>query len=81
MIGAIIGDVVGSIYEFENIKSEDFEFISPGCCYTDDSVLTVATARAILDNAPCQLPRGQAPWLVSSGYMTTRFRALSYLIH
>jgi ADP-ribosylglycohydrolase len=49
MIGAIIGDVIGSIYEFENIKSQDFELFSPDCSYTDDSVLTIATARAILD--------------------------------
>jgi len=50
VIGAIIGDCCGSIYEFENIKSEDFELFSPGCSYTDDSILTVATARTILDN-------------------------------
>lgn len=49
MIGSIIGDVIGSIYEFDPIKSEDFELFSSNCDYTDDSVLTIATARAILD--------------------------------
>jgi ADP-ribosylglycohydrolase len=55
MIGAIIGDVIGSIYEFNNIKTEDFELFGKDCSYTDDSILTVATARAILDNEKYEL--------------------------
>lgn len=50
MIGAIFGDIIGSIYEYENIHSEDFDLFGSGCSYTDDSILTIATARAILDN-------------------------------
>ena len=49
MIGSIIGDIVGSIYEFGNIKTKDFEFLSDKCSFTDDSVLTVATAEWILN--------------------------------
>ena len=49
MIGSIIGDIVGSIYEFENIKTKDFEFLSEKNEYTDDSVLTVATADWLLN--------------------------------
>ena len=52
MIGCIIGDVVGSVYEFNGTKSQDFEFFHPDGDYTDDSVLTIATARAILDGKP-----------------------------
>ena len=48
MLGAIIGDVVGSIYEFHNIKSKDFAFFGIGCKYTDDTVMTVAVADALL---------------------------------
>ena len=48
MIGSIIGDIVGSIYEFGNIKTKDFDFLSDKCSFTDDSVLTVATADWIL---------------------------------
>lgn len=48
MIGSIIGDIVGSIYEFGNIKTKDFELFSVDGCYTDDSILTVATAEWIL---------------------------------
>lgn len=51
MIGAIAGDIIGSIYEFRNIKTKDFPLFSPGCCFTDDSVLTVALADAILHQA------------------------------
>ena len=49
MIGSIIGDIVGSIYEFSNIKTKDFELFSPNGSYTDDSILTVATADWLLN--------------------------------
>lgn len=49
MLGAIIGDIVGSRYEFANYKGKDFELFGPGCDYTDDTILTVATADAILN--------------------------------
>ena len=50
MIGAIIGDTVGSVYEFDNIKTKDFEFLTPKCFPTDDSMMTLAVAGAILDS-------------------------------
>lgn len=49
MLGAIAGDVIGSIYEADPIKTTDFPLLQPACCFTDDSVLTVATAQAILE--------------------------------
>ncbi len=48
MIGAIIGDIVGSIYERAPIKTMDFPLFQPACRFTDDTVLTVAVARAIV---------------------------------
>ena len=42
MLGAIIGDIVGSVYEFDNHRSKDFPFWGKGCEFTDDSVMTVA---------------------------------------
>lgn len=48
MIGAIAGDIIGSIYEFANMKSMDFSLFSPGNYFTDDSVLTIALADSIL---------------------------------
>jgi ADP-ribosylglycohydrolase len=50
MIGAIIGDIAGSIFEFNNTNSEDFELITGSSFFTDDSVMTVATADCILNN-------------------------------
>lgn len=42
MLGAIIGDVVGSIYELHNIKTKDFDMFSPHCHITDDTIMTIA---------------------------------------
>lgn len=52
MIGAIAGDIVGSVYEWDNIKTKEFELFSPKCFFTDDSVLTVALADTILTGTP-----------------------------
>ena len=49
MLGSIIGDIVGSIYEFDNIRKKDFEFYNERGSYTDDSILTVATADWIMN--------------------------------
>jgi len=48
MIGALTGDIVGSIYEWNNIKTTQFPFFQEHCRFTDDSVLTVALAESIL---------------------------------
>ncbi len=50
MIGAIIGDVVGSRFEFHNYLSKEFVFLSPACEFTDDSVMTCAVAQALMDS-------------------------------
>lgn len=47
MIGAIIGDVVGSRFEFDNYKSKDFEMFDNECFFTDDTVMTLAVAKAL----------------------------------
>ena len=47
MLGAITGDIVGSVYEWNNIKHKEFELFSPEAFFTDDTVLTVALAEAI----------------------------------
>ena len=52
MIGAIIGDIVGSRFEWNNIKSKDFEFLTYKCFPTDDSIMTLALAQAILVSKP-----------------------------
>lgn len=49
MLGSIIGDIVGSIYELHNIKTKTFPFFSRRGGFTDDSILTVATAQWLLE--------------------------------
>ena len=48
MIGAIAGDIIGSRYELNPIKTTGFELFGPGCRFTDDTVLTVALAEAVI---------------------------------
>ena len=48
MIGAILGDIVDSIYEFDGIKTKDFEFFDKECMFTDDTVMTIAVADALM---------------------------------
>ena len=50
MLGAIIGDIVGSYYEFNSIKTTEFELFDPWSRYTDDSVMTMAVAEWLLDD-------------------------------
>ena len=52
MIGAIAGDIVGSIYEWANIKTKEFPLFSDRCFFTDDSILTIALADSILTGTP-----------------------------
>ena len=51
MLGAIIGDIVGSPYEFNenNIKTTNFPLFTDKSVFTDDTVMTVAVARALMD--------------------------------
>lgn len=49
MLGAISGDIIGSVYEINNIKSKDFIFFDGGVRFTDDTVMTCAVANACLN--------------------------------
>lgn len=51
MIGAIAGDIIGSVYEWDNIKTKAFTLFSTKCFFTDDSILTIALADSILTGA------------------------------
>lgn len=50
ILGAVAGDTIGSIYEFENCRSVDFPLFTEESCETDDSVLTFATMDVLLNN-------------------------------
>ncbi|MEM7792935.1 MAG: ADP-ribosylglycohydrolase family protein [Cyanobacteria bacterium P01_C01_bin.118] len=48
MLGAITGDIIGSVYEFENHKTKDFPLFTKQSIFTDDTILTVAVADVLL---------------------------------
>lgn len=50
MLGSVIGNIIGSPYEFHNIKNKDFELFCDPCCFTDDTILTCATAECLLSD-------------------------------
>ena len=52
MLGAIVGGIVGSRFEWNNIKRKSFELFTPECFATDDSIMTLAIAKAIMDSKP-----------------------------
>lgn len=64
MLGAVIGDIIGSTYEWYNVKSEDFELFPANSRFTDDTVLSVAIAEKILndDKATMNAPKSYALW-------------------
>lgn len=48
MLGAIAGDVIGSVYEFNNVNTPEFRLFGPESAFTDDSVLSLAVADCVL---------------------------------
>ena len=50
ILGAISGDVIGSVYENRPIKTKDFELFSPYSIFTDDTVMTLAIAEWLLED-------------------------------
>ena len=63
MLGAIIGDTVGSVYEFHNIKTTHFPLFSPQSNYTDDSIMTMAVANWLLNNPQHSMDTLEASFL------------------
>ena len=56
MIGTVVGDVVGSIYEFDNIRTKVFPLFSESCEATDDSIMAIAVADAIMESEDKGIP-------------------------
>ena len=48
MLGAIIGDIAGSRFEWDNLKSKEFDLLTHSCAPTDDSIMTLAIADALM---------------------------------
>lgn len=69
MLGAIAGDIIGSIYEHRPIKSTAFPLFGEGCVATDDSVLTIAVGEALMgDRDFARHLRGYARRYPDAGY-------------
>lgn len=71
MFGAIIGDIAGSRFEFYTHKSKDFRFFAPRCRLTDDSVMTLAVAAALMEAGDDLdvLPACAVHWMQKLGAM------------
>jgi len=52
MLGAIAGDIIGSYYEFHKIKTKEFDLFHPNSKFTDDTRLSMAIAKSIMDDEP-----------------------------
>ena len=52
MLGAIAGDVLGSIHEFHPIRTKNFILLNPECIFTDDTVMTAAVADSLMNKIP-----------------------------
>lgn len=50
MLGAIVGDIVGSVYEFNNTKDYNFHMVTPRSRFTDDTVMTLAVAEWLTED-------------------------------
>ncbi len=64
MLGAVIGDIIGSTYEWHNVKTKDFALFPKGSRFTDDTVLSVAVADALLhrDESVLSQTKAYAMW-------------------
>lgn len=50
ILGAIFGDIVGSVYEFDNTDDYNFQLLTSESAPTDDSIMTIAVAKALIEN-------------------------------
>lgn len=50
MLGAVLGDIIGSFYEWHNVKTKDFPLVTKGTKYTDDIVMTLAVAKWLIED-------------------------------
>lgn len=64
MLGAVIGDIIGSTYEWHNVKTKDFDLFPEGSHFTDDTVLCVAVADELLhkDTSAVPMHKAYAMW-------------------
>jgi ADP-ribosyl-[dinitrogen reductase] hydrolase len=76
MWGAVIGDIVGSIYEWDNVKTKDFgPLFCPQSTFTDDTICTIAVADILLnEKAPVSTMRAWCRQYPEAGYGSTALK-------
>ena len=79
MIGAIIGDIVGSRFEFNNHRDKNFELFTEECFVTDDSIMTLAVAKAIMETEKIVKPSIDGPGLDNDYYCCLREMTIKYM--
>lgn len=62
MLGAILGDIAGSKYEFRNIRTKEFDLFGRGCDITDDTFMTVAIGEAVMESREERARGGKKPF-------------------
>ena len=78
MLGALIGDIVGSVYEWRNRKDKEFPLFQPDCRMMDDSVMTAAVASAVLMGDLEELELFQAHVITEMRRLGRKYPALGY---
>ena len=78
MLGAIVGDVVGSRFEWDNLKSKEFELFKPPCHATDDSVMTIAVGAALLKTGSESREKLAQTTVMTMRILGRAFRGLNY---
>jgi type I restriction enzyme M protein len=79
LLGAIIGDIVGSRFEFDNHRSKDFELFTEDCQVTDDSIMTLAVAKAIMEADKITEPSHGRYGYDSEFYLLVKRMTIKYL--
>ena len=77
-VGAIVGDIAGSRHEFNNIKSKEFELLADNCYITDDSILTIATMKALMDGGTAEHFAKSYRTIARSNLFTKDLHGVSY---
>jgi len=79
LLGAIIGDIVGSRFEFNNYRKKDFELFTDDCQVTDDSIMTIAVASAIMETEKLIKPSSGRDRLDNNYYSLLEKFAIKYM--
>lgn len=79
MLGAIIGDIVGSRFEWHNHKDKHFELFTEDCRMTDDSIMTLAVAKALMETEKAMAAAGEVQERSADYYVLLEKLSIQYM--